>query len=57
MIVLTSSTTFPYEFDAFFPWNIFCISTNSGQSIILCPLNHKYGMNLNYFYNPFEADW
>ncbi len=34
MIVLISTMAFPSKLDAFFPWNIFYIYT---QSIILCP--------------------
>ncbi len=37
MIILTLDTIFLSKLDAFFPWNIFCISTNLGQFVILCP--------------------
>jgi hypothetical protein len=37
MTLFTLVTTFSFELDALFPWNIFCVLANLGQSIFLCP--------------------
>ncbi len=37
MIVCISTINWTYATITTFPWNIFCISANFGQSVILCP--------------------
>jgi hypothetical protein len=37
VIICVSITNWTYVIATNFPWNIFCISTHFGQSVILCP--------------------
>jgi hypothetical protein len=53
-IVLTLAVVVLYEFDAFFPWNIFFISTNIRSSY--AHLNHKCDKHTNYSSDPSEVD-
>jgi hypothetical protein len=58
VIVFTLPTIFPFELDAFFPWNIFCIFANLGQFLFLCPFRPQiFFAYMNYSSNLCKVEW